>query len=263
MRPLPLRDGQGKSGSKGSPLNERDRLSATISDATRLRLDKLTKACRILGTEGHNDTVYGHMSSRSNSAERFWLKGAGLGLEEITSSDFIELDLDGNVLAGTRSRHLEYPIHSEVYRHRPDVMAVVHTHPLYATVFGALLSELRPLTHEGCFFVPPPLPKFDQTSDLIITPALGAAVAQALASHNALFLVNHGIVVVGGSIEEACVAALLLDKACRAQIMAQSAGAFTWTADAEALRKRGHIYTPQAIQHIWTYHCRRLEKGHL
>jgi ribulose-5-phosphate 4-epimerase/fuculose-1-phosphate aldolase len=239
-------------------LGEPEHRSATASETDRALLDKLATACRILGTEGHNDTVYGHISTRSASTGRFWLKGAGLALEEIGPSDCIELDLDGNVLAGTRGRHLEYPIHSEIYRRRPDVMAVVHTHPLYATVLGALLSGLRPLTHEGSFFVPPPIPKFDQTSDLIVTAELGSAVAQVLAQHKALFLVNHGIVVVGQSVEEACVAALLLEKACRAQTIAQATGAFTWTADEEALRKRAHIYTPQAIQQIWNYHCRRL-----
>jgi ribulose-5-phosphate 4-epimerase/fuculose-1-phosphate aldolase len=221
-------------------------------------VDKLAMACRILGTEGHHDTVYGHMSVRSTSTGQFWLKGAGLGLEEIGPHDCIALDLDGNVLRGSRGRHVEYPIHSEIYRCRPDVTAIVHTHPLHATVLGALLSELRPLTHEGSFFVPPLIPKFGQTSDLIVTPDLGAAVAQTLADHRALFLVNHGIVVVGPSIEEACMAALLLEKACRAQLLAQAAGPFTWTSDAEALRKRMHIYTPQAIQQMWNYHCRKL-----
>jgi L-fuculose-phosphate aldolase len=117
--------------------------------------------------------------------------------------------------------------------------------------------------HEGCYFVPPPIPKFDRTSDLILTPELGAAVAQSLGDHRALFLVNHGIVVAGSSIEEACVAALLLDKACRAQLMAQAAGSFVWTSDPEALQKRAHIYTVQAIQQMWNYYCRRLQKGSL
>jgi ribulose-5-phosphate 4-epimerase/fuculose-1-phosphate aldolase len=241
-------------------LSDREHLSAHLSEADRQLLDKLATACRILGTEGHNDTVYGHMSSRANATGRFWLKGAGLGLEEISPTDCIELDLDGNILTGTRGRHLEYPIHSEIYRHRADVAAVVHTHPLYATVLGALLSELRPLTHEASFFVPPRIPKFDQTTDLIITPELGAAVARTLADHRALFLVNHGVVIAGQSIEEACVAALLLEKACRAQLLAQSAGAFTWTSDAEARRKRANIYIPQAIQHIWDYQCRKLAR---
>ncbi|MGH8056251.1 MAG: class II aldolase/adducin family protein, partial [Candidatus Entotheonellia bacterium] len=214
----------------------------------------------ILGAEGHNDTVYGHMSARADSAGRFWLKGAGLGLEEIGPADLIELDLDGNVLAGTRPRHLEYPIHSEIYRRRADVAAVVHTHPLYGTVFGTILADLRPVTHEGTYFVPPPLPKFTRTSDLILTPELGMAVAQTLGEHPALFLVNHGIVVAGPSIEAACVAALLLEKACRAQAIAQAAGEFRYTSDAEALRKREHIYTPHAIQQMWEYYCRQLKE---
>jgi L-fuculose-phosphate aldolase len=217
-------------------------------------------ACRILGHEGHNDTVYGHMSARLPGATRFWLKGAGLGLEEVGVDDVIQLDLDGQVLAGHRPRHLEYPIHSEIYRRRPDVAAVVHTHPLYATVFGASGEELRPLTHEGTLFVPPFIPRFIKTSDLIVTPELGAAVAQALGPHRALFLVHHGIVVVGQSVEEACIAALLLDKACHAQLLAQAAGSFTWTSNAEALRKRARIYTPQAIQQMWQYYCRKLAR---
>jgi ribulose-5-phosphate 4-epimerase/fuculose-1-phosphate aldolase len=242
------------------PLREPEYPSTLAADADSRLWDTLATACRILGAEGQNDTVYGHISARSASGERFWLKGAGLGLEEIAHTDFLELDLDGNILAGRRARHLEYPIHSEIYRRRPDVAAVVHTHPLYATVLGALLSELRPITHEGSFFVPPPLPKFDQTSDLIITPELGLAVAQRLGERRALFLVNHGIVVVGDSIETACVSALLLDKACRAQLMAQAAGAFSWTSDVESLRKRNRIYTPQAIQQMWNYYGRRLAR---
>ena len=110
------------------------------------------------------------------------------------------------------------------------------------------------------------MPKFDWTSDLIATPELGAAVAQVLVNHKALFLVNHGSIVVGQNIEEACVAALLLERACRAQLVAQAAGAFTWTSDAESLCKRTHIYTPQAIQQIWDYQCRKLAHrywGHL
>ena len=228
--------------------------------ATQALREKLATACCILGSEGHNDIVYGHMSARSPVAERFWLKGAGLGLEEIGPTDLVELDLDGNVLTGAAARHLEYPIHSEIYRRRHDVMAVVHTHPFYGTVFGAMHARLLPLTHEGTLFVPPSIPTFTLTADLILTPALGAAVAETLGSHRALFLVNHGIVVVGTGIEEACVTALLLEKACRAQIAAQAAGEFAWTPDEEALCKRAHIYTPGAIQQIWSYHCRKLRR---
>ena len=69
----------------GVPLSDREQRLVLPSDADHRLWDKLATACRILGTEGHNDTVYGHISARSASAERFWLKGAGLGLEAINS----------------------------------------------------------------------------------------------------------------------------------------------------------------------------------
>jgi ribulose-5-phosphate 4-epimerase/fuculose-1-phosphate aldolase len=59
----------------------------------------------------------------------------------------------------------------------------------------------------------PTLPRFVQTTDLIVTPALGQAVAETLAGHSALLLKNHGIVVVGRSVEEACITAIVLEKA--------------------------------------------------
>jgi ribulose-5-phosphate 4-epimerase/fuculose-1-phosphate aldolase len=129
-------------------VNQPSYVPAPTPEANR-ELRELAMACRILAAEGHNDIVYGHMSARTSSPERFWLKGAGLGLEGIGPDELGQLDLDGTVLAGTRARHLEYPIHSEIYRRRADVAAVVHTHPVYGAVFGAICADLRPLTHEG------------------------------------------------------------------------------------------------------------------
>jgi len=217
----------------------------------------VAEACRILGMEGQGDTIFGHVSARVDE-KRYWMKGAGVGLEEVDEFDVLLLDLEGNRLEGRRERHLEYPIHSEIYRRRPDVRAVVHTHPLFSTVLGATEVGLKPVTHEGSFFVPPPIPVFTQTSDLIVTRELGEAVAEALGAHRAIFLRNHGVVVTGATVEEACVGAILLEKAARAQLQAAGAGALAWTSDEEALRKRERIYTPSRIQAIWEYYRRKL-----
>lgn len=224
--------------------------------------EKLAVACRVLAAEGHSDIIFGHMSARAPSGDRFWMKGAGVGLEEITPRDLVLVDLDGNKIEGTRPRHAEYPIHSEIYRRRPEVMAVVHTHPLFSTVLGSTEHELRPVTHEGSFFVPPLVPKFDLTTDLIATRELGAAVAEAMGEHKALFLKNHGVVLAAESIEQACVAAVLLEKAARAQLLAISAGRFSWTDDKEALLKREHIYHARSIEQVFEYFVRKL-KGNL
>jgi L-fuculose-phosphate aldolase len=65
------------------------------------------------------------------------MKPSGLGLEEIKPADLLLLDFDGRVLAGRHPRHVEYPIHAELFRARPEVQAVVHTHPLAATPCSA------------------------------------------------------------------------------------------------------------------------------
>ena len=219
---------------------------------------KVAQACRILSMQGHTDTIYGHVSARIEHAEQIWMKPATLGLEETRPHDVIRLDWEGTQLAGDLPRHLEFPIHTEIYRQRPDVQCVIHTHPPYATAFSAVNEPLRPVNHEGTLFAPS-LPRFVQTSDLIVTSALGQAVAQSLGSHNALLLKNHGIVVVGSSVEEACITAILLEKAAYMQLLARQYGAIEWTDDAEALEKKKRIYNPDAFRNMWAYYLRKLE----
>jgi L-ribulose-5-phosphate 4-epimerase len=220
---------------------------------------KVAYACTILSMEGHTDTIYGHVSARVENAEQLWMKPATLGLEEVRPHDMLTLDLDGKKLAGVLPRHVEFPIHTEVYRQRPEVQCVIHTHPPYATAFSAVAEPLRPVNHEGALFAPT-LPRFTQTSDLIVTPALGQAVAAALGASRALLLKNHGIVVVGTSVEEACVTAILLEKAAHMQLLARQYGAIEWTPDTEALQKQARIYHPEAFQQMWAYFLRKLRR---
>jgi len=161
------------------------------------------------------------------------------------------------VLRGRLPRHSEVFIHAEVFRARPEVNGVVHTHPVPATVFSSLDVPLRPIMHEGTNFVPPDVPRFTETSDLIVTPALGRSVARTLSDRPALFLVNHGIVTAGESIEEATVNALLLDKIARAQLMVPGGVPRVWTSDEEALVKRKRIYNAQSLESRWAYYQRR------
>ncbi len=219
---------------------------------------KVAQACQILSMQGHIDTIYGHVSSRIAETQQIWMKPASLGLEEIRQHDVIRLDWDGTKLAGDLPPHLEFPIHTEIYRVRPDVQCVIHTHPPYATAFSAVDEPLRPVNHEGSLFTPT-LPRFEQTSDLIVTAELGQAVAEKIAQHNALILKNHGIVVVGNSIEEACVTAILLEKAAYMQLLARQFGSIEWTDTEEALEKRARIYTPSAFENMWAYYLRKLQ----
>jgi L-fuculose-phosphate aldolase len=223
---------------------------------------KVARACNILYMEGHTDTVYGHVSARSDHDEMMWMKPAGLGLEEVRPHDVIQLDFEGNKRAGDLPRHLEFPIHSEILRRRADVQCVIHTHPPYATAFSAVSEPLRPVNHEGVLFIEG-LPRFTQTSDLIVTAALGRAVAERLGPHNALLLKNHGIVVAGASVEEACVTAVLLEKAAQMLLLARQFGDIEWTDTAEALEKKKRIYHAEALRGMWDYFSRKLARQRL
>lgn len=217
---------------------------------------KLAYACRILAANGQNDSVYGHVTHRHAGAHSCWMKPSAMGLDEITPDSAILIDLDGNVLVGDLPRHLEYPIHTEIFRARPEVTCVIHTHPPYSIAFAATEQPLRAVSHEGCLFTPPDVPRFTRTSNLITTPELGQAVADTLGESIACYLVNHGIVVAATSIELALVAALALERASHLQLLASASGPdFRWTSDEESLAKR-EIYNAKAVQNVWNYYCR-------
>src|SRR6266480_3088944 len=159
--------------------------------------EKLALACRILAMQGHNDMIYGHVSALTDTPGQYWIKGSGIGLEEVTEDDLVLIDFDGNTLAGKRKRHNEFPIHSEVYRAHPEIRCVIHTHPTYSTILASSEHRLLPITNLSCAFYPPALNKFEESSDLIVTAEQGSAVAKLVGEHKIVLLRNHGIVVAG------------------------------------------------------------------
>lgn len=220
---------------------------------------RLTEACKILAMEGQGDAVWGHVTVRRPGADTFLMKPAEMGIEEVKPADHLEVDLDGRVVRGRLKRHSEVFIHAEVMRARPDVCAVVHTHPIYATVFSTLGVPLRPVTHEGSNFAPGDVPRFTETTDLIVTPERGKAVARCLGDRSALLLVNHGIVTCAPTVEQAAVHALLLDIAARAQLLLPGGVPKHWTPDEEALVKRDRIYAWASHAQRWPYLLRKLK----
>jgi L-fuculose-phosphate aldolase len=231
-----------------------------MTDALR---DTLTDAGRVLAAEGQGDYVAGHISVRLPGApDRFLMKPAGIGLEEMTADNIITVDLEGKKVEGTMSRHNEVFIHSEVLRARPDIQAVIHTHPPHAVAFSSLGRPLLPVGNDGVFFSAG-LPVFSETTDLIVTQARGASVARCLGTHPALILRNHGIVTAARSIEEAVWIALKLEKACRVQMLAEAAGGPRLVAEGEDLRKkRTRGNRPDLHTNVFNYLVRRWHCAH-
>jgi L-ribulose-5-phosphate 4-epimerase len=222
-------------------------------EAYRELAERLALACRVVALRGHGDLIFGHLSVRvPGSADRILMKGHAIGLDEMGPEDVLLMDLEGNRLDGRRERHLEWPIHTEILRARPDVAAVVHTHPLHSVAVGASEQDLEPITAHGCYFTPPRVPKFNDTTDLITTQELGRALARALGGHKAVLLRNHGAAVVGTSIEEAAVAAVLLEEACEVQLTTQQLGPHQVSSDADAIARRERVF-PRYTGQLWDY----------
>ena len=216
--------------------------------------------CRILDREDQGDLIWGHVSARDPQGRGIWMKASSLGFDEITAEDVILVSWDGEVLEGDRRRHVEYPIHTELMRAREDVGSVVHTHAPWSVAFASTQAPLRPISHEPTLFVPPEVARFTLTGDLIMTAELGAALAAVVAGRNAALMVHHGIVACGGDVPAAVMTAVLLERACRANMRAlASGGPKTWSDDAEALAKRDHCYSERQLRGAWDYLVRGLE----
>jgi len=184
----------------------------------------LIDAGHILEAEGQGDLTRGHVSARvPGDPARFFMKPHGFGFDEISLDNLVTCDLAGEKVAGRARRHSEVYIHSEVYKARPDVGSVIHTHSPHAVALSATGRALLPISQPAVAFAEG-LPVFTDTIELIRTPALGAAVARALGGCKAVLLRNHGAVVVGATVEEATVLTLMLDHACRIQLLAEAAG---------------------------------------
>ena len=231
-------------------------------DTTEQQLrEQVALGCRILGANGHDDFIWGHVSARDPGGRGIWMKASTFGFEEITAEHVILVSFDGEVLAGEHPRHIEWPIHTEVMRARPDVGSVVHSHPAHSIAIAASGRPLQAVSHAGTLFVPPEVPRFTQTAELIVTTKLGEAVGQALGAQHALFLVNHGIVTAGRDVRDAVIRAVLLEKAAHQQLLVETfGGAQRSSSDEEALRKRATVWAENQRAALWRYLIRRVQR---
>jgi len=220
--------------------------------------ERLIDAGRVLALEGQGDYVAGHVSVRlPDQPDRFLMKPAGIGLEEMRPDNVITIDIEGRRVEGAMPRHNEVFIHSEVMRARPDVNAVIHTHPIHAVAFSSLGKPLVAVGNDASAFAGN-LPIFSETTDLIIDQPRGKAVARCLGEHPALILRNHGIVAAAATIEEAVWVALKLERACQMQLLAEAAGGPKLVVEASDLRQkagrsnRGDLHT-----NVFNYLVRR------
>ncbi len=217
-------------------------------------------ACRILAMHGHGDLTLGHVSARDGA--RVLMKRKGLGLEEVTAADILTLDLEGRLVAGDGAVHLEVPLHTEIYKVRPDVGAVIHTHPAHGTAFGASDARLLYLSHDALLF-PEGIAVFEETADLVMSAPAGAAIARTLGDRRVVLLRNHGVLVVGKDVRWAVLSALTLERALHLQVVAAALGTPRPIPDALVRPLHASKYREEFMDEYWGYWIRCVRRAGL
>jgi len=171
-------------------------------------IEDLVAANRILADHGLLDG-WGHVSVRHNKDPNRYLMARGMSADMVTAGDIIEFDLDSRPVdthgLPMSALFTERYIHGEIYKMRPDVMAVVHTHAPSLIPFGDTKVPLRPMYHRSAF-IAFGIPVFDtrdrsgMTDMLIRNPKLGHDLAESLGDHPAVLMRGHGASVVGPSL---------------------------------------------------------------
>jgi HCOMODA/2-hydroxy-3-carboxy-muconic semialdehyde decarboxylase len=190
-------------------------------------IESLVTGSRILAAEGVLDG-YGHISARSDKRPDRFIMSRSRAPALVTAADLMELDAESEPLAGERRKgFIERYIHGEIYRSRPEVMAVVHSHSPSVIPFGVTKTKLRPVYHMGSFLWSG-TPVWDirrvrEDNDVLVRDrALGASLAQALGSCNCVLMRGHGMTVVGDSVQEAVFRAVYTEMNARLQLQAES-----------------------------------------
>lgn len=223
--------------------------------------EQVAWACRMLALGGHGDFTLGHASARLDDG-RLLMKPNKIGLEEVRPEDVLTLDLDLARLAGEGPVHLEAVLHTEVYRRRPDVGAVIHTHPPFTTAFSATDAELEMVNHDAVLFQQG-LAYFDDTAELIQRPDQGRAVAEALGDRSVLIMRGHGVLVTGRSLPWAVYTALTLERVIEIQAIARSLGNLRPMSRDMAERVYPDKYRDEYLDTYWRYLIRRVRRAGL
>lgn len=202
-------------------------------------VEQLVLANRILYAQGVVDG-FGHVSARHPSEAGVFLLSRSRAPALVTAADIGCYDLAGKALGELQGApYLERFIHSEIYRARPDVMAVVHSHSPSVIPFGVTGQRLRPIFHMAGFLGSGSA-HFDSRecagdSDLLIRNAnLGQALAAALGSHACVLMRGHGSTVTGSSIQHAVYRAVYTEVNAKLQAAAMQLGPVTYLNEAEA-----------------------------
>jgi L-fuculose-phosphate aldolase len=218
---------------------------------------KIALSCRILAAEGHESALAGQITARGDRAGTYWMLSFGLGFDEARAGNIVLVDDDLNLLEGDGMVNPSNRFHLWIYRHRPSVSAIVHTHPPYCSALSVTGQPLIAAHMDTAMF-------YDDCAHLSEWPGPpigdeeGRIIHEALGNKRAILLAHHGQLVATSTIEEAAVLAVFIERAARMQVLAQSIGKIKPIDSAIAREAHDYRLKPPAVAATFHYFARRV-----
>lgn len=167
--------------------------------------------------------TWGNLSLRDPETGLMYISPSGMDYLVIRPEHVVVLTLELELVEGAAEPSIEKAMHAAVYRRRPDVHAVIHTHPVYSSVFGVVRMELPAVSEDFAQIVGARV-GFPDRYDLPGTVELGESAVDALGQDNAVLLPNHGALSVGGSLQQAIKVSRVLEKNAQIYLYARLLG---------------------------------------
>jgi len=216
--------------------------------------ESLAACCRILAAEGHESGLAGQVTARAKKPGTWWTLQFGYGFEEATAKRMALVDEDLRPLRGGRPNP-GVRFHVWVYKNRPDVQCIVHTHAPHASALACTGESLRTIHMDSAML--------HGTAHLAEWPGVpvaddeGRIISAALGSAKSILLANHGLLTAGSSVEEATYLAVFFERAARMQLRAMAAGGYKEVKPALAEEARDFLLQPSIVRGTFAYWARR------
>lgn len=221
--------------------------------------EKVALTCHILFSLGHDAGLAGQITARVPDSPAFVTQRLGLGFDEITPQNLLVVGEDLDVLEGDGMANPANRFHTWIYRARPDVNCIVHTHPLHTAALSMLERPLEVAHMDACIL-------YDDVAFLGRWPGIpvgnseGEIIASALGNKRAILLAHHGLLVACATVEEACVLAIQFERAAKLQLLACAAGPIAPIDRALAREAHDWILQEKRSQATFHYFARRALK---
>ncbi len=200
-----------------------DQMATHMKNTHYTLAQKLALTCRILFDNGHDSGLAGQITARAEEPGTFMTQQLGMGFDEIKASNLLLVNEDLEVLQGEGMANPANRFHSWLYRARPDVQCIIHTHAVHTAALSMLEVPLEISHMDNCVL-------YDDIAFLPKWPGVpvgneeGEIISAAIGNKRALLLAHHGLLVACASIEEACLLSIAFERAARMHLLAAAVG---------------------------------------